>query len=156
MNGLDDVAMIRRLYRASQAGVQIDLIVRSHSRLRPGLPGYSENIRIISILGRFLEHDRIYYFHNNDQPLTFLGSADWRNRNLKSRVELIVPILDPAVQARLIQNLEDALNDNASAWDLQPDGRYLLRYPVEGEPERSLQETLIKLARRRAKRATLP
>jgi polyphosphate kinase len=156
MNGLDDVAMIRRLYRASQAGVQIDLIVRSHSRLRPGLPEYSDNIRIVSILGRFLEHDRIYYFHNNGQPLTFLGSADWRIRNLNTRVELIVPILDQAVQTRLNQHLEDALNDNTLAWDLQPDGRYLLRYPDESEPERNLQETLMKQARRRAKKATLP
>jgi polyphosphate kinase len=85
MNPLDDVKIIRHLYAASQAGVQIDLIIRGHSRLRPGLPGYSDNIRIISILGRFLEHDRIFYFHNNGRPLTYIGSADWRGRNLNDR-----------------------------------------------------------------------
>jgi polyphosphate kinase len=95
MNALDDDRMIRLLYTASQAGVQIDLIVRGHCCLRPQLPGYSDNIRVISILGRFLEHDRIYHFHNNGEPLTFIGSADWRTRNLKRRVELITPVSDP-------------------------------------------------------------
>jgi len=155
MNGLDDVAMIRRLYRASQAGVQIDLIVRGHSRLRPGIPGYSDNIRVISILGRFLEHDRIYYFHNNDQPLLFIGSADWRNRNLTGRVELIAPITDPTIQEQLIQILNEAVSDNRSAWDLQPDGQYLLRYPADNESEREFQSTLIRLARKRSKKPRL-
>ena len=146
MNALEDVRIIRELYRASQAGVQIDLIVRGHSRLRPGLPGYSENIRIISILGRFLEHDRIYYFHNNGQPLTFIGSADWRNRNLSERVELITPIEASALQQRLIWLLETALSDNRLAWDLDSTGQYVLRHPALGEPERNLHQILMQQA----------
>jgi len=153
MNAIDDLGMIHRLYEASQAGVQIDLIVRGHSRLRPGLPGYSDNIRVISILGRFLEHDRIFYFHNNGFPLTYIGSADWRNRNLKERVELITPIEEPALQAQLIRNLEEALADNRLAWDLDQDGRYTLRYPAPGEKTRDFHRTLMKLAKKRAKKA---
>ena len=154
MNALDDLKIIRKLYRASQAGVQIDLIIRGHTRLRPQLQGYSDNIRIISILGRFLEHDRIFYFHNNGQPLTFIGSADWRGRNLNDRVELITPIEDPALQKRIIQILEDALSDNRLAWDLDADGNYVLRCPEAADQERNFQETLMKQAVKRAKKAT--
>lgn len=150
MNALDDVEIIRELYRASQAGVQIDLIIRGHCRLRPGLPGYSDNIRVISILGRFLEHDRIFYFHNNGEPRTFIGSADWRGRNLDERVELVVPIEVPSLQARLIHILQDALNDNRLAWDLRPSGRYVLRRPTEGEPERNFHEVLMHRAQQEA------
>lgn len=153
MNAIDDESMIRKLYGASQSGVQIDLIIRGHSRLRPGLPGYSDNIRVISILGRFLEHDRIFYFHNNDQPRLFIGSADWRNRNLKERVELITPIEEPALKAQLIKNLDWALNDNRLAWDLDSDGRYTLRYPQPGEKVRDFHKTLMKQAKKRAKKA---
>jgi polyphosphate kinase len=152
MNAIDDQSMIRKLYEASQAGVQIDLIIRGHSRLRPGLPGYSDNIRVISILGRFLEHDRIFYFHNNDQPRLFIGSADWRNRNLKERVELITPIEEPDLQTQLIKNLEWALNDNRLAWDLHSDGRYTLRRPAPDEKERDFQKTLMKQTKKRAKK----
>ncbi|MCP4717724.1 MAG: polyphosphate kinase 1, partial [Deltaproteobacteria bacterium] len=140
MNALDDVNIIRRLYRASQAGVQIDLIIRGHSRLRPGLKGYSDNIRLISIVGSFLEHDRIFYFHNNDQPLTFIGSADWRNRNLKERVELITPIEEPSLQKRLIRILETALRDNRLAWDLDADGNYVQRRPDNAKSERNFHK----------------
>lgn len=153
MNALDDVGMIRNLYRASQAGVKIDLIIRGHSRLRPGLEGYSDNIRVISILGRFLEHDRIYYFHNNGQPRVFIGSADWRNRNLKERVELITPIEEPQLRERLIALLETALSDNRLAWELDAHGTYRLRQPEEGEPEYNFQELLLKEAHKRAKQA---
>jgi polyphosphate kinase len=151
MNAIDDISMIRHLYRASQAGVQIDLIIRGHSRLRPGIPGYSENIRIISILGRFLEHDRIFYFHNNDQPLTFIGSADWRGRNLNERVELVTPIEEPELQQRLIDTLELALTDNRLAWDLASNGRYTLRYPPENESSINFHKALMKQAKKRAK-----
>ncbi len=152
MNALDDPGMIRRLYRASQAGVQIDLIIRGHTLLRPGLPGFSDNIRVLSILGRFLEHDRIYYFHNNGEPLTFTGSADWRTRNLKRRVELIAPIEDPALQAKLIELLETALADNRLAWELDADGQYTLRRPDADESEREFHKILMKRAQKRAKR----
>lgn len=151
MNAIDDIKIISQLYRASQAGVQIDLIVRGHSRLRPGIPGFSDNIRVISILGRFLEHDRIFYFHNNGRPLIFIGSADWRGRNLNDRVELIAPVADPALQAQLIEMLNLALQDNYLAWDMHADGRYTLRHPAEGEKVRNFHATLMKQAKKRAK-----
>jgi len=152
MNAIDDVPMIRELYKASQAGVQIDLIVRGHSRLRPGIPGYSENIRIISILGRFLEHDRIFYFHNNGQPLTFIGSADWRGRNLNERVELITPIEEPELQQRLIGILELALSDNRLAWELDSNGHYTLRRPPENEESINFHKALMRQAKKKAKK----
>ena len=155
MNALDDLGIIRNLYQASQAGVKIDLIIRGHSRLRPGLEGYSDNIRIVSILGRFLEHDRIYYFHNNEQPQVYIGSADWRGRNLKDRVELIAPIGQPALRERLIAVLDDALRDNRLAWELDAEGTYRLRSQADGEPERNFQEKLMKQAHKRAKTARL-
>ncbi len=147
MNGIDDIGMIQALYRASQAGVRIDLIVRGHTRLRPGLPGISENIRVISILGRFLEHDRIWYFQNGGEPKIYLGSADWRRRNLEERIEAVVPVADPALQCRLRQILDAALADNRQAWELGSDGRYTLRHPATGEEERSYQDVLMQRAR---------
>jgi polyphosphate kinase len=146
MNALDDSRMIQHLYRASQAGVQIDLVVRAHCCLRPGLPGYSDNIRVISILGRFLEHDRIFCFHNNGQPDIYIGSADWRSRNLDDRVELVAPIHDPVLQGELIRILHQALDDNCEAWDLDADGRYNLRYPGEGETAHSYQQMRMRQA----------
>ena len=151
MNALDDVGIIQELYQASQAGVQIDLIVRGHCRLRPGLPGYSETIRVISILGRFLEHDRIFYFYNNGDPRTFIGSADWRGRNLDERVELITPIERPALQKQLIQILDDALDDNRLAWDLDADGHYVQRHSRPDEPVRNFHEMLMAQAIARAR-----
>ncbi len=153
MNALDDVGIIQALYRASQAGVQIDLIIRGHSRLRPGLKGYSENIRVISILGRFLEHDRIFYFHNNGQPAILIGSADWRGRNLNERVELTTPVEEPELQQRLVQILEDAQQDNRLAWDLDVEGHYCLRHPAENEPERNFHQMLMAHALDRAQNA---
>jgi polyphosphate kinase len=147
MNGIDDIGMIQALYRASQAGVKVDLIVRGHSRLRPGLAGISDNIRVISIVGRFLEHDRIWYFHNGGDAKIYLGSADWRRRNLDERIEAVVPIHDPSLKRRLREILDAALNDNVQAWELGPDGRYTPRRPAAGEPERSYQEFLMQWAR---------
>ncbi|MCB0192618.1 MAG: polyphosphate kinase 1 [Anaerolineae bacterium] len=149
MNALDDVRLIRELYKASQAGVQIDLIIRGHSRLRPKLPGYSENIRIISILGRFLEHDRIFYFHNNNQPITLIGSADWRNRNLSERVELFVPVEDSTLQKRLIQLLNTALSDNRLAWKLDANGQYTLRRATGTRTEYNMHKILMDQAHNR-------
>src|SRR3954463_15715291 len=98
MNALEDVEVIQALYRASQAGVKIDLIVRGFCCLRPGMPGVSDNIRVISIVGQFLEHSRIYYFRNDGKEEIYMGSADWMSRNLSHRVEAAVPIEDSALQ----------------------------------------------------------
>ena len=155
MNGLDDVEMIRQLYSASQQGVQIELIVRGQCRLRPGLAGYSDNIRVISIVGRFLEHDRIYYFCNNDQPLVFIGSADWRNRNLQDRIELITPIEEPALRERIISILDDALSDDQLAWEMDSEGVYHLRYAADQKNGRNFHEMLMKKARKQAKEVGL-
>jgi len=156
MNALDDPGLIKELYRASQAGVRIDLIVRGHSRLRPGLPGYSDNIRVISIVGRFLEHDRIYYFHNQGDPEIFMGSADWRERNLNERVEVVVPVLDVALKDRLVQILHYALNDNRLAWELHPDGRYVQRSPAPDEPVVNYHELLMRDAVERSRKSSRP
>ncbi|OZC04615.1 RNA degradosome polyphosphate kinase [Rubricoccus marinus] len=149
MNALDDTGIIRELYRASRAGVQIDLIVRGHCRLRPGLPGYSENIRVVSIIGRFLEHSRIFYFHNDGDPDILIGSADWMRRNLDDRVEVIAEVEDEDAKARLSRTLKFCLEDNRLAWDLGPDGRYTQRQPAPGDPIRALHDTLMHRARRR-------
>jgi polyphosphate kinase len=135
MNALVDERLIRKLYRASQAGVQIDLSIRGICCLRPGLPGISENIRVISIVGRFLEHSRIYYFENGGDPEVYLGSADLMPRNLDRRVEVIFPIKDSAIRSYIRRAiLEVELHNNTSARDLRPDGTYTRRRPAPGEP----------------------
>jgi len=126
MNALEDAGMIRLLYEASQAGVQIDLIVRGVCALRPGLPSISDTIRVRSILGRFLEHSRIYYFHNGGDELIYVGSADLMPRNLNRRVEILFPIEN----RRLIRRLRDRilaryLEDEARTRIMQPDGSYI-------------------------------
>ena len=127
LNALEDVDIVRALYRASQRGVTIDLIVRDTCRLRPGLPGVSSMIKVISIIGRFLEHGRIYYFHNNGKPEYYLGSADAMQRNLEKRVEVLIPVEDPRLQAELRHLLDTQLSDQRGAWDMLPDGSYLQR-----------------------------
>lgn len=146
MNGLNDRRMIQALYRASRAGVEVDLVVRGHCRLRPGLPGYSENIRVMSILGRFLEHSRVYCFHNGGDPRVFIGSADWMSRNLEGRVEATVEIDDPSLRGRLQDLLQRAVTDRRSVWDLQPDGTYVLRRPSAPGTE-GFQEQFMRQAR---------
>jgi polyphosphate kinase len=150
-NALEDSQITRTLYRASQAGVQVELIVRDSCRLRPGVPGLSDHIRVISIVGRFLEHARIYYFRNGGNEEYFIGSADCMTRNLEARVETVVPVEDPDCQAALRQILDVQFNDRRSAWDMQPDGSYLQRIPAEGEDPRGAQEILIGLAQKRAR-----
>lgn len=145
MNALVDPAIIVALYQASQAGVQIDLIVRGMCCLRPGVPGVSDNIRVISIVGRFLEHSRIFYFHNQGQEEIFIGSADWMTRNLDRRVEAVVPIEDPAIAKDLQEILGIMLADNRQAWDLLPDGRYIQRRPAGNSPEQSSQKKLMEI-----------
>jgi polyphosphate kinase len=146
MNALIDPYIIRTLYEASQAGVQIDLIVRGMCCLRPQVPGISDNIRVISIVGRFLEHSRIFYFHNQGQEEVFIGSADWMPRNLDRRIEAVVPILDGAIAKDLQEILGIMLVDNRQAWDLQPDGRYIQRRPNADTLEQSSQRILMELA----------
>jgi polyphosphate kinase len=123
LNGLADATVISALYRAAQAGAQIDLVVRGLCMLRPGVPGLSEGIRVVSVLGRFLEHARIYRFENAGAPEYFTGSADWRPRNLRRRVEVITPVSDAAARARLDRILALELTD-PGAWQLQSDGSY--------------------------------
>lgn len=131
MNGLEDPTIVRKLYEASQAGVSIDLIVRGNCRILPGLPGISENIRVISIIGRFLEHSRIFYFNNGGNPLYFMGSADWMQRNLSARVEAITPIEDPRLKEQIDQILKISLSDRRQGWTMLSDGRYRRRFPTE-------------------------
>lgn len=150
MNSLEDVVIVRKLYEASQAGVSIDLIVRGNCRLRPGLPQISENIRVISIIGRLLEHSRIFYFGNSGDPLYFIGSADWMNRNLSARVEAITPIEEPRLKEQLDHILRVSLTDHRQAWDLLPDGRYQRRFAsADADPitAQGLQVTLMQQAR---------
>jgi polyphosphate kinase len=132
MNSLVDPDLITLLYQASQAGVSIDLIVRGICCLRPGTKGVSENIRVISIIGRFLEHSRIFYFHNGGDDIYLLGSADWMPRNLDRRVEAVVPVSDPKTRAQLKEILDISLQDNRQAWDLRADGSYQQRRPKRG------------------------
>jgi len=148
LNQLQDPRMIAELYRASQAGVPMRLNVRGLCCLRAGVPGLSETIRVYSTLGRFLEHGRIYRFENGGEPELYLGSADWMTRNLDRRVESIAPVKDPAVRAELEEILGIYERDNDSAWDMQPDGGYVRRRPLPGEPRRAAQEVFMELARR--------
>ncbi|MBW4575495.1 MAG: polyphosphate kinase 1 [Aphanothece sp. CMT-3BRIN-NPC111] len=146
MNALVDQTLIAKLYEASRAGVKIDLIVRGMCSLRPGVEGASENIRVISIIGRFLEHSRIFYFDNGGEEEVYIGSADWMPRNLDRRVEAIAPVEDPEIAKDLQEILGIMLSDNRQAWDLQPDGRYIQRHPSDDSPEQSTQKILMEMA----------
>jgi polyphosphate kinase len=152
MNALEDRQIAEALYAASAAGVEIDLIVRGICRLRPGLPGHSETIRVISIVGRFLEHARIFYFANGGKPDFFIGSADWMSRNLDFRVEAIVPVEEPRLQEELKAILDLQLADNVKAWDMRADGTYVQRSPAAGEEPRSSQDILMQRSLERAGR----
>jgi polyphosphate kinase len=147
MNSLEDPEIVQALYQASQAGVEIDLVVRGTCRLRPGVSGVSERIRVISILGRFLEHARIYYFRAGGRDLYFLGSADWMQRNLNDRVEVVTPIEDPSLKEELRVALDLMLRDNCQAWDLRSDAVYVRRQPAPGEERRASQERLMDYSR---------
>lgn len=146
INSLADPELIQTLYQASQAGVQIDLIVRGICRLRPGVPGVSDNIRVRSIVGRFLEHPRIYSFHADGKRLLFGSSADWMERNLHNRVESCFPITLKAHRKRVWREvLEFGLADNSTAWELQPDGSYVQLAPADGEARRDAQAEVLAL-----------
>ena len=146
MNALVDPAIIQTLYEASQAGVKIDLIVRGICCLRPGVEGVSDNIRVISVIGRFLEHSRIFYFYNDGEEEIYIGSADWMQRNLDRRIEAVVPVDDPNIFQQLKQILDIMLADNRQAWELQTDGHYVQRQPGEDEEVRSTHELLMNMA----------
>jgi polyphosphate kinase len=127
MNALEDVDITRALYRASRAGVKIDLIVRDTCRLRPGIPGLSESVRVVSIVGRFLEHGRVYYFRNGGAEEYYIGSADCMTRNLESRVEVVTPVEDPQLRRELRVVLDAQLKPNRCQWEMQSDGTYVTR-----------------------------
>jgi polyphosphate kinase len=145
MNQLQDSKIIKELYTASQAGVPISLNVRGLCTLIPSVPGMSENITVFSIVGRFLEHSRIYYFVNGGKPEYYVGSADWMKRNLNRRVETVFPVLSKEVKRQLSGIIDVYEKDNCSAWDCQPDGSYVQRRPVEGGSPRPAQEEFIRL-----------
>ena len=156
MNSLVDPPLIQALYRASQAGVEILLNVRGICCLRPGVRRLSENIRVVSIVDRFLEHSRIFYFHQGGDPRVYLSSADWMPRNLDRRVELMVPVEDPACARKLIGILRASLGDTAKAWQLGPDGSYERVAPPPGRKPQRSQEILYREAcalRREARQA---
>jgi polyphosphate kinase len=142
MNSLVDRACIQALYRASQAGVPIEINVRGICCLRPGVPGVSETISVISIVGRFLEHSRIYAFERDGDWRVYIGSADLMPRNLDTRVELLAPVRDPALCGDLLDTLERCFADNVNAWELHEDGGWTRRTPGDAEPH-SVQRELM-------------
>ena len=146
MNQIQDQGVMKELYLASQAGVPITLHVRGLCCLRPGVPGLSETIRVVAVLGRFLEHSRIYEFKNGGDAEYYTGSADWMRRNLDRRVETITPVEDIEVKRELREILDVYDDDNSSAWDCGPDGVYVRRRPREGEPRRAAQSRFIRRA----------
>jgi polyphosphate kinase len=155
MNAMEDEVISEALYEASRAGVQISLFVRGFCSLKPGVKGLSENIQVISVIGRFLEHSRVFYFANgSDNSIDgdyYIGSADWMHRNLHNRVELITPILDPKLREKLWEFMEILLGDNRQAWFLRPDGTYVQRQMIEGETERGTHEVLMQKTIQREK-----
>jgi polyphosphate kinase len=146
INGLLEPAIVQALYRASQAGVRIELVCRGICALRPGIPGISDNIRVFSIVDRFLEHSRIYYFENGGSPEIYIGSADWMDRNLSRRVEVVFPIEQPSLKQRLNDLLSICLSDNVKSSELLSDGGYKRIAPGSGQPRLRSQERFLELA----------
>ncbi len=148
MNALLEPQTIAALYEASRAGVEIDLVVRGVCALKPGIPGVSENIRVCSVVGRFLEHSRVFYFNSGGAEDIYLSSADWMDRNFFRRVEICFPVLDPKLKKRVInEGLKPYLEDNCQAWDMDQDGHYTLRAPRRGKPQAAQEILLETLAR---------
>jgi len=148
MNALLEPETIAALYEASRAGVEIDLIVRGVCALKPGIAGVSENIRVCSVVGRFLEHTRAFYFHNGGAEDVYLSSADWMDRNFFRRVEVCFPVLDAKLKKRVInEGLKPYLEDNCQAWEMDQDGQYHLRSPHRGKPQAAQEALLEMLAR---------
>jgi polyphosphate kinase len=153
MNALEDVEIVRALYRASQAGVRVELLVRDSCRLRPGIPGLSENIRVVSIVGRFLEHARIYYFRNAGNEEYFIGSADAMTRSLEHRVEILAPVLSSSLCEQLGEIFDLQFNDRRFSWELLSDGRYQKPALAGDRSTEGCQERLIRLAEKRSHEA---
>ncbi|MEW8427536.1 MAG: polyphosphate kinase 1 [Candidatus Thiodiazotropha sp.] len=149
MNALEDHDIVKALYRATQVGVKVELIVRDTCRFLPGIPGLSESGSVISVIGRFLEHSRISYFLNGGDEEYFIGSADLMQRNLEKRVEVLTPVEAPALRQELRLILDVQLGDKRNAWDMQPDGTYIRRQPEAGDTSLNCQETLIGVVERR-------
>jgi len=150
LNAISDRRIVQALYRASQAGVPIDLIVRGMCELRPGVPGVSDTIRVRSIVGRFLEHSRIFAFVNGGETEVFIGSADWMGRNLDRRIETMIPVLDPAIRDTIVRDVLDILQrDNCKTRWLTAAGTYLRRLPELGEPAFNAQEAMLEAVRSR-------
>ncbi len=147
MNALVDPTIIRALYEASQAGVTVDLIVRGICCLRPGVRGVSERIHVISVIGRFLEHSRAFYFLNGGAEEVYLGSADWMPRNLERRIEAVFPVETPAHRAAIRDVMTLMWEDNRQAWELASDGSYTQRRPPSAEQEIATHRTLMELYR---------
>jgi len=154
INALEDVDITRALYKASQAGVRVDLIVRDTCRFRPGVPGVSESARVISVVGRFLEHTRIYYFQNGGDEEYFIGSADCMKRNLESRVEVVTPVIGDSLRAELRSMMDSQLGDYRNGWEMQPCGEYIKREPRSDAEQFSSQQQLMERAKQRVKQAT--
>src|SRR5207253_6442265 len=147
INGLLEPVIVQALYRASQSGVKIDIICRGICALRPGLPGVSENVRVTSIVDRFLEHSRIFLFGNGGDPLVYTGSADWMDRNLSRRVEVVFPVEQPNLKQRLIQEiLGTSMADNVKARELLPDGSYRRKTTEPGQIRVRSQERFLEMA----------
>jgi len=156
LNGLLEPTVVKSLYKASQAGVKIDIVCRGICSLRPGLPGISETIRVISVVDRFLEHSRIFYFENDGNPEVFIGSADWMDRNLSRRVEVVFPIEQPDLKARIIDDiLKVSVADTGKARLLQSDGTYTRVRPAEGQPALRSQTRFLEMANEIDKRQQL-
>jgi polyphosphate kinase len=153
INGLLEPAVVQALYQASQAGVKIDIICRGICALRPQLPGFSDNVRVVSIVDRFLEHSRLFYFGNNGDPVVYIGSADWMDRNLSRRVEVVFPIDTPELKQRLIREIMTiSLGDNEKTRELLPDGSYRRVTLAPGQPPLRSQQRFLEIALQNAAR----
>ena len=151
MNALVDVDVIDALYAASEAGVEIKLAIRGICCLKPGIPGLSDRIHVRALIDRFLEHERVFTFENGGNRDVYISSADWMPRNFHRRVELLIPILDPAVRERILANMDILFADTMKMWELGGDGAYTRIVPPAGAPPLRAQQRFIELARERAK-----
>ncbi|TKX59393.1 polyphosphate kinase 1 [Halorubrum sp. SS7] len=150
MNALEDPGVVERLYEAAEAGAEIDLIVRGICRLRPGVESVTGSVRVHSVVGRFLEHSRVFRFDNAGDPDYYIGSADWMTRNLDRRVEAVAPVEDPSLRQTLDEVLSTMLDDNRRRWEMRPDGSYVQARPGPNEPSRDTHEVLMRRASERA------